>query len=83
MKRGLYGMGNLIAAWMATCKVSQINWAAKRMRKKEKLFQKCLKGIPKKEEKIALMDGRLKIPKAQNVAKKPGQSKRIKSARTR
>ena len=84
MKRALHGMGNfLIAPWMATCKVSQINWAAKTEEEKEKLFQKFLKGVPKKEKTITSTDGRLKLPKTQKVAKKPGQRKRIKSARTR
>ena len=85
MKRALYGMGNFqIAPWMAACKVSQTNWAAKSEEEKDKLFQKFLKGVPKKEKKVKSTDGgRLEIPTTQKVARKPGQRKRIKSVRTR
>ncbi len=85
MKHALYGMGNFqIAPWMAACKVSQTNWAAKSEEEKDKLFQKFLKGVPKKEKKVKSTDGgRLEIPTTQKVARKPRQRKRIKSVRTR
>ena len=83
MKRALYGMGNYeIAPWMATCKFNQTNWAAKSDEQKECLFQKFLRGVPKKKKAIQSTDGRLKIPKTPTAAKKPGQRKQVKSTRT-
>ncbi len=83
MRRALYGMGNFeITPWMATSKISQANWAAKSDTEKDALFQKFLKGVPKKDKTIKSTDGRLVIPKMQKTARKPGQCKRIKSTRT-
>ena len=84
MRRSLYGIGDFqIAPWMAKCKVNQINWATKSEEEKDKLFQKFLKGVPKKGQKMKSTDGRLEIPRTQKVARKPGQRKRVKSVRTR
>lgn len=83
MKRALYGTGNFeIAPWMATCKVSQTNWAAMTEVQRERLLQKFLRGVKIKEKTIQSTDGRLKIPKTPRAAKKPGQRKRVKSTRT-
>ena len=53
-----------------------------RFREKETMFQKFLKGVPKKQKIVKSTDGQLFIPKTQQTAKKPGQRKRVKCART-
>ena len=46
------------------------------------MFQMFLKGVPKKQKIVKSTDGQLVIPKTQQTAKKPGQRKRVKCART-
>ena len=58
-----------IAPWMAACKVSQTNWAAKSEEEKDKLFQKILEGVPKKEKKL---NGQIGNPHNTKSCKKPG-----------
>jgi hypothetical protein len=84
IRRALYGMGNyVIAPWMSKFKLSQTNWATKSKTEKETWFLKFLKGTPKAEKAVKSTDGRLTIPKTQKTARKPGQRKRVKCARTK
>ena len=83
VRRALCGMGNYeVAPWMAKFKISQSNWATKSTKEKETMFQTFLKCVPKKQKIVKSTDGQLVIPKTQQTAKKPGQRKRVKCART-
>ena len=83
-RRALYSHGNYeLAPWMSKFKVQYVHWTGKSDEEKEELYQKFMKGLPRKTKTVISTDGRLTIPRTQKTAKKPGQRKRIRATKTR
>ena len=82
-RRALYGHGNYeLAPWMSKCKVQHVHWTQKTDEEKATLYEKFLKGLPPNKHTVSSTDGCLTIPKTAKTAKKPGQRKRVRSAKT-
>ncbi|XP_076030215.1 uncharacterized protein LOC143018598 [Oratosquilla oratoria] len=87
MKRALYGEGSYqLAPGYHTHKIARITWIGKSKTEKEALFMKFLKSKPKqcsKKKYVTSTDGLYTIPRMPRVARKPGQTKRPRNAKTR
>ena len=83
-RRALYGEGNYeLAPWMRKHKVASMHWKLKTEEEKEQLFKKFMAGLPAKKKQVISTDGCLRVPRTPNIARKPGQRKRVRSTRTR
>lgn len=87
MKRAIYGEGNYqLAPAYHSHQVARIIWNGKTQNEKDALFTKFLRCKPKQrnlDPVITSSDGNFKIPKTQKLAKKPGQRKRPRNAKTK
>jgi hypothetical protein len=50
---------------------------------KEELFRKFMAGLPAKKKQVMSTEGCLRVPRMPNIARKPGQKKRVRNIRTR
>ena len=85
VKGALYGHGDFeLHPFLSKLRCGKIIWQSKTDHEKESLVSKFfnfgLKNIP--EKFIVSSDGRLKIPKVPEIAKKPGQRKRVRPNKT-
>ena len=83
MRRALHGQGNYaLAACARKLVVSNVVWEAKSEKEKNELFMKLLRFTTNKSKVVISTDGKLSIPKTPSTARKPGQKKRIRNAKT-
>ena len=83
VRRALHGQGNFeLAPSRLKFKVSDMAWKSKTEEEKLKLFEKFMAYRPPKDKVVTSTDGHLQILKTPRTAKKQGQSKRVKNAKT-
>ncbi|KAK3094157.1 hypothetical protein FSP39_024784 [Pinctada imbricata] len=83
VRAALHGQGNYeLAPWTRKFLVNQMCWEAKSEEEKKKLLTRLLKFKHVNAKTIVSADGNLTIPKTPRTAKKPGQRKRVRSAKT-
>ena len=84
MQRSMYGQGNYqLAPWVsAKFKVHPQVWATKSETDKQNYFNKFCSWKQNHSSYVTSSDGQLQIPRTPLTAKKPGQRKRIRKAKT-
>ena len=83
MRRSLHVQGNYtLAPWTKKFQVSTVVWESKTEEEKEQVFQKLLRFTVQKPKTVTSSDGKLTIPKTPTTARKPGQRKRVRNAKT-
>ena len=83
VRAALHGQGNYeLAPWARKFQVTQVCWDNKGSPEKRKMLTRLLRFKHVSERNIVSSDGNLTIPKTPRTAKKPGQRKRIKNAKT-
>ena len=83
IRRSLHGQGNYaLAPWTKKFQVNNAVWEAKSEEEKQQLFMKLLKFKVQKQKTVTSSDGKLTIPKTATTARKPGQRKRVRNAKT-
>ena len=84
MRRALHGHGNYqVIPQLKSFVLSNTAWSQKNEDEKARHFQKFISVSTVKNEKVVTStDGALHIPKTPSIARKPGQRKRVRNAKT-
>lgn len=84
MRRALHGHGNYqVIPQLKSFVLSNTAWCQKNEAEKVKHFQKFISvSTVRKENVLTSTDGELRIPKTPSIARKPGQRKRVRNAKT-